>query len=131
AREVVVQLRQERLQLRVERLRALGEPLASLLEQVLDLAPAVAQLEAPADGLDALLDQLEMLGVELLGLDEYLFPHADLAEIVEQRGVADLLHLVRREVHLSVRPRGHAINGLREADRQVRDAEGMAGGGRV
>src|SRR5439155_5906443 len=47
----------------------------------------------------ALLDELELQGIELLGLDQHLLPYADLAEIVEQPGVADLLDLLPREAY--------------------------------
>ena len=47
--------------------------------------------------LEALQDHLALVLVELLGLDQHVLAHADLAEVVQQRGVLDLLQLVERD----------------------------------
>ena len=47
---------------------------------------------------------------------------------MKQRCVPDLPHLVRRETSLAIRPLFDRIDGLRQLDRQISDAEGMARG---
>ena len=50
--------------------------------------------------------------VELLGLHEDLLAHPDLAEVVQQRGVANLAHLVGGEPHVAKGPVGGAVHRL-------------------
>ena len=47
-------------------------------------------------------DRLELHRIELLLLDQHLLADADLAEVVQQRGVADLAELIGREVDVAV-----------------------------
>ena len=44
------------------------------------------------------------------------FAHADLAEVVQQSGVAQLAQLLAREAHVAIRAFADAIDRLREAD---------------
>src|SRR5256885_12029793 len=60
-----------------------------LLEKLGPLAPELALRGAPHEVVP-LLDEVELQRVELLGLHEHLLPHAHLAEVVQQAGIADL-----------------------------------------
>ena len=102
-----------------------------MLEQPLRLPPRVAQFEPTPDDLAALTDEIELARGQLLGFDQHVLPHAHLAEVVEERGVADLLHLVRGEADL---PEGTVVGAIDrggQGHREVGDPEGMAGGRRV
>ncbi len=76
----------------------------------------------------ALKDQLKFHGVEFLGFHQHLLADADLAEIVQQAGVADLPQLPLREEGLAVGSVGCAVDSLRESHRQVRHPARMARG---
>ena len=106
---------------------------------VADAAPPhVLQLLAQRLGLDGLAhigqtqaDDLELPIVELLGLDQHLLAHADLAEVVQHARVFDLAQIVAREVHGSERPVGDGVHLLGQGHAQGGHAPRMAGGGRI
>ncbi len=58
--------------------------------QILRPPPIELSLGGSTDEGIPLLHEGEIGGIELLGLDQDLLAHADLAEVVEQAGVADL-----------------------------------------
>src|SRR5207249_7409507 len=91
-----------------------------------DLLAGVAELDPALDQLDALADPIELSREELLGLHEHLLADADLAEVVQQGGVAKLRHLLGAEAPLAVGPRAAAVHHLRETDGEIGDAEGVA-----
>ena len=125
-REVLVQLLQDQPQLGVGRGHLLQHALPALPQQEVELAAAVAELDAALDELHPLRDHLEVPRVELLGLHQHLFADAHLAEVVEQRGVADRLHLVGREADLAEGAGVGAVRRRGQRHRQVRHPEGMA-----
>ena len=129
--EVLVEVGEHGGQLGVPLGGAIREALAAALEQPVHLAARVAQLEAAPDDLAALPDQVELARRELLGLDQHVLAHADLAEVVEQRGVADLLHLVGREADLAEGAAIGAVHRGGQRHREVGHPEGVARGGRV
>ena len=67
----------------------------------LEPGPQVVGLDALEDVGEALPDRDRLRGVELLPLPQVLLLDRDLAEVVEERGVAQLLHLVPREARTS------------------------------
>ena len=79
------------------------------------LALGVIGLERLADVREAHAKRLAVLVVELLGLDEHLLAHADLAEVVQHAGVLELLERRRREVHVAERPVGQRRRRARRA----------------
>jgi len=93
--ELIVDLGEEARELGVPGGRLLEEAGAAALEQMIDLAARVVELDSPLQHFTTLADQIELAGPQLLGLDENLLAHADLAEVVEQRRVADLAQLLR------------------------------------
>jgi hypothetical protein len=62
------------------------------------------QREVALEQLHAVPNALELRRVELLRLHQHVFPHADLAEVVEERGDSELHHRIRAEAHRGVRP---------------------------
>ncbi len=84
-----------------------------------------------ADQLEAVLHRAQLVRVELLGLDQHVLAHADLAEVVQQRGVADLLDLLAGEAQCPEFRLGQRIHLLRQGHRQRRDTLGMAGSGGI
>ena len=100
-----------------------GEALEALLHQ-----PVEHRL---LDVAEAQLHQVHLLRVELLRLHEHVLAHADLAEIVQEARVADLLQVLRGEVGVPVHPAAHPVHGLRQGYRVDRHPVGMAGGGGV
>ena len=93
---------------------------------MLDLLAGVAELDPALDQLHALADPFELAGKELLGLHQHLLADADLAEVVQQGGVAELRHLLGAEAPVAVGPRAAAIHDLRQTDGEIGDAEGVA-----
>ncbi len=64
-------------------------------------------METPAD-------QLKLRRVELLRLDEHVFAYPDLAEVVQQRSITQLLYLVAVEAgRIKARP-GIAVHRERD-----------------
>src|SRR5438445_13794363 len=72
---------------------------AVLLQELRPAPPELALRRAPEERV-ALPDERQVLGVQLLRLHQDLLAHADLAEIVEQPGVADLPQLLAGERHV-------------------------------
>ena len=64
---------------------------------LLQLGAQVLRLQRALDVGEALPEEEHLADVELLALDEDLLAHADLAEVVEEARVADLLELVPGE----------------------------------
>jgi len=96
------------------------------LQQVLDLLASVSELEAALDQLHALADAVELAGQELLRLHEHLLAHADLAEIVQEGGVAELGHLLGAETRGAIGPGLRTVDRRGETHREVGDAGRMA-----
>ncbi len=88
--------------------------------------PLEPVLGAAQDEVVAVPDQLEVGGIELVGLDQDLLPDADLAEIVQQAGVAELPHLLGREPDHRVGPVAGPVHRLGQADRHRGHPLGMA-----
>ena len=128
--EVLVEIGEHHGQLGVPLSAAVAEAVPAVLEQPLGLPARVAQLQAAPDDLAALPDHVELAHRELLGLDQYLLAHADLAEVVQERRVADLLHLVRGEAHVT---EGAAVTVHRggQSHREVGHPERVTRGGGV
>ena len=83
----------------------------------LELFGRVLDLHRTLNELEARLDHLELAGHQLLRLDQDVLAHADLAEVVQQARVAQLLELVLGEVDVPIL-----------ADLDPRDLAGQAGG---
>src|SRR5258708_12279906 len=90
--------------------------LAVLLEELGSCAPELPLGGAADEGVP-LAQQAERGRIQLLRLDQYLLAHADLTEIVQQAGVADLLQLLAREVDAAERPVAGAIHDLGQLPR--------------
>ena len=71
-------------------------PLAAVAEEPVGAAPLVLQRRRSLEEREPAANRLEVAGVELLLLHQHLFAHADLAEVVQQAGVAELAELRRR-----------------------------------
>ncbi len=97
---------------------------AHLASEDLDLERANGELEARAD-------DLELVGEELLGFEEDLFADADLAEVVEQRGILQLADVVAGPGHVGVDRAAGERERAGEADGEVGDAAGVAARRRV
>src|ERR1041384_974216 len=104
--------------------------LAVLLQEFRALAPELPFRGAANEGV-SMPHETQVGGIELLRLDQHLLAHADLAEIVEQGGVADLLQLLARELHQSVGAVRRAIDDLGETDRHAGDSARVTVRGRV
>ena len=117
--------RRERLlgALKVGAARTLALQVDLLLEQ-LDLGRLQCELEPRAD-------RVALVRVELLGLHQHLLAHADLAEVVEQRRVLELLQIAAAEADVGERPVAHRADALGQAAREHADAARVAAGGRV
>ncbi len=76
----------------------------------LQLLRRVLDLHRPLDELESRLDHLELAWHQLLGLDQDVLAHADLAEVVQKARVAELLELVLGKAHLAVLPGGDAAH---------------------
>ena len=72
-----------------------------------------------------------MRRIEFLGLDQHFFPHSHFTEVVQQRGVAELAHLLASEVQVTVRTGIGAVHGLGQRHGQVGHAEGVPRGRRI
>ena len=129
--QLPVDLVEQAGELGVPGLGRLGKAAPARAGEVVELAPRDVELETALDDLPALPDQLEMPRVELLGLHEDFLAHPDLAEVVKQRGVANLAHLVGGEPHMAQGPLGGAVHGRGHRHRELGDAGGMPGGGGV
>ena len=100
-------------------------------QRVVELGARGAQPEIALEQLHAVADAVEIRRIELLGLHEHVLAHAHLAEVVQQRGVAQLHQLVVAEFELAVRSGLAAIDDLGEPDREVSHAERVARRGGV
>ena len=79
----------------------------------------------------AIFDQLQLVRLQLLGLGQHVLAHADLAEIVQQRGVAKFTQFVPAEADVAQPGAVDTIDRDRQALGKTGDAEGMAGGDRI
>ena len=129
--QMLVDLREQRRQLGVPLVGAGREAFAAPAQERVEFLAQELQLEPALQDLGALANQLETRGGQLLGLDEHVLANANLAEVVKERGIAELADLVGREAHVAEGPTGGAVGGLGEGHREIRDAEGVAGGGGV
>src|SRR5690349_22975786 len=87
--------------------------LAVLFQELGAAAPKLAFGGAPDEGVP-LPQQRQRRRVELLRLDQHLLAHPDLAEVVQQAGVADLLQLLAREVDAAEGPIASTIHDFGE-----------------
>ena len=86
---------------------------AASVEEELDALALEAQIGGLHQILEAMANELEVGLVQLLLLHEHLLAHADLAEVVEQPGVAQFAQLLAGEARVAVRT-------LRRRDRPPR-----------
>ena len=100
-------------------------------QQEFDFLLGDARIDIASDVIEAIEQTGILERVEFFGFDEDFFVNADLAEIVEQSGVAQLLHLLARKTQVGVRTLGLAIDGLGERNGHFTDTLGMAGGGGI
>ena len=73
-----------------------------MLEQVLGSLLVEIRLERPANEVEPGLDPLLEHRRQLLGFHQYLLPYADLSEVVKESRVAQLSHLLTRELGVPV-----------------------------
>ncbi len=73
-------------------------------------------------------DQFQSLGLQLLRFDQHLLPNADLAEIVEQAGIAQFPELAIREPQVAEGATGRGVDGFGKAHREGRHPARMARG---
>src|SRR5579862_532234 len=94
--------------------------------QELDLFALHAGFQFLVEIVEAVGDEINLKGIELLGLDQNILTNAYFSEIVQQSGVTDLLHLLGSEPDRRIRSVIHAIHNLRKADGHLRNAQRMA-----
>ncbi len=95
------------------------------------LVGRVLELHRTLNEVEPGLDHFELAGHELFGLDEDVLPHADLAEVVEQTCVAELLELVVSHVYVAILPSSDLSHGVGESGRQRLNATRVTGGARI
>ena len=100
-------------------------------ERPVELGASRPQHEVALEYLHPVADAVEVGGIEFLGLHQHVLAHADLTEIVQQRGVAQLHQLVVAELELAIGTRLAAVRRLRERHREVGHAERVAGRRRI
>src|SRR5438067_2576158 len=84
---------------------AAGEILESVapeFQEILNLSAVRIALDCLHREIEATTNRLELHRIELFLLDEHLLANADLAEVVQQRRVSDLAHLIGREVNVAI-----------------------------
>src|SRR6266571_8547538 len=118
----------------MRRLELLDEAVVALfavgLEVFGPLAPKLALRGAPDERV-AVADEPQVGGVELLGLDEHLFAHADFAEVVQEGGIADLFQLFAREAHAAIWTVARTVHHLREPHGHARHPAAVTIGRRI
>ena len=88
---------------------------AAARQQQLGACALELELRALIEVGEAMPDQVEVVRVELLLLHQHLLADADLAEVVQQAGVAQLAQLLAREGDVAIRPARQPIHRLRPA----------------
>ena len=107
--------------------RQLGQKLfPAFLQHIVQPGAQRLGLNAALHKIKALADDVYLRGIKFFGLDQHFFPHPHFAKIVQQRGVADLLHGRAIEAHLRVRAGVQFVHGFRERHRKIGHPEGMA-----
>src|SRR4029077_19867671 len=101
-----------------------------LLEELCPLPPEFALGGAPNERV-AMPHETQVRRVELLRLDEDLLAHADLAEVVQQGGVANFLELLAREFEAAIGTVAGTVDHLRKPDGHTRDAAAVTVGRRI
>src|SRR5205085_11447468 len=99
--------------------------LAVALEVFGPLAPEFALRRAPDERV-AMPNEPKIGRVQFFCLDEDLLAHADLAEVVQEGGIANLFHLFPGERHVTIGPLPGAVHDLREPYRHPRHASTVA-----
>ena len=110
--------------------------LPGLLDEValgaaLEARPQPRVLERGAREVEAGPDELELVREELVRLHEDVLAHADLAEVVQERGVAELLEGGGIEADAPEVGGRRLLDRAGEAAGEERHPAGVAGGGRV
>ena len=99
--------------------------------QRLELLRCVLDLHRPLDELESGLDHLKLAWHQLFRLDEDVLAHTDLAEVVQETRVAQLLELVFGEPDLAVLARVDLGDRVGQSRGEALDAARVAGRGRV
>ncbi len=73
----------------------------------------------------------QLVRVELLGLHQDLLANPDLAEVVQERRVLELLQLPSREAGVGVGAGVHRVHDLGEPTREHADPKRVTAGGRI
>ena len=88
------------------------------LNTVANLLERASLVASPTpETLQPMADQLEIGGIQFFLLDEHFLTDADLPEVVQQSGVAELAQLIAREAQVAVASMSAAIDGFCQADR--------------
>ncbi len=104
------------------------EAAAAVGLQVLQLALQIVLFDQLIDAQKPRFDQLQLVVIELLGFDQHLLAHADLAEVVQQRSVANLPDLFAGETHRRKLAVAQTIDGHSQAGGELGDAEAVTRG---
>src|SRR4051812_20517900 len=104
---------------------------ASLLQEKIHARFKALIFQSAPDEPKALLDDFKLGGIKFFGFYQNFFPNADLAEIVQQAGIAQFTHLIAREPDTGVGAVIRAIYRFGQSDGKIRYAERVAGGSGV
>src|SRR5690348_16260547 len=103
----------------------------SVLEQIVGAFALELEIRPLQQEREAVPDELEIPGIQLLLLDENLLSHADLAEVVQEAGVAQLAKLLACEREPAIRADSATAHRLGQAHGERRDPAGVTGSCRV
>ena len=98
---------------------------AVAFQKHLQLAAHHAHFHFLADVIEALLHQFHLQGVQLFRLHQNFFAHANFSEVVQQRGIADFLHLLVIEMAGAVGTGGNLVHNFGQALGVSGDAQRM------
>src|SRR5580704_2915133 len=129
--EIVVDFPQAMRKFLVERREFRSGRFASALEDQLKLLQRGASFNSFTDEIEAAFYQLELPRIEFFRLNQNVFAHPNLAEIVKQRGITNFFHLLARKPCRFVFAGLHGIHSLGKTESERRDAERMSGGRRI
>src|SRR5450759_75410 len=100
----------------------ISETLIAFAEQVIGALTLVSEIRGLHQIREPMANQLEVRRIQLLLLDQHLFPDADLAEVMQQPGVAKLAQLLLGETEIPVRAFTASIDRFGQANGQRRHA---------
>ena len=107
------------------------DTLPSVAQEIIELLSGAFELDPSSGCEEALLDELPLRRIKLFRLHQQVLAHSDLAEIVQQGGVLQLLQVPGGKADLGVGPNRRAVHDLGQAHSQRGDALRVAGSGGI